>query len=73
MKEFFSKIGDRLTQLVMPTKSEFELQCEGEEREALALSKRNTAINNLVDVQGDKLAAFKAAKDGTEGGSTKKN
>ena len=70
---FLAAIGDRFTQLIMPAKSEFELTCESEEREALALSKRNTAINNLVDVQGDKLAAFKAAKDGTEGGSTKKN
>jgi hypothetical protein len=69
----FQAIGDRVAQLVMPTKSEFELQCESEEREAQALTRRNTAINNLVDVQGDKLAAFKAAKDGTEGGSAKKN
>lgn len=69
--KFLSAIGEKFTQWVMPTKSEFELTCESEEREALALSKRNTAINNLVDVQGDKLAAFKAAKDGTEGGAKK--
>ena len=64
MKEFFSAISERFTQWVMPTKSEFELEMESEEREALALSKRNVAINTIVDVQDEKLAAFKAAKEG---------
>lgn len=71
MKEFFTVIGERITRWVSPTKSEFELQCESEEREATALSKRNQAINGLVDVNDNKLAAFKAAKNGTEGGSAK--